>query len=166
MVLKQLFFSKNYEKLPSGWGLCPQTPVNDTFELQSLLYSTRLPIKTFSHFNFWFKPSRLNEFLVTCQLQTTAFDLPFYDISAPTKNSFFEVFDDVIVCDLWFGAPPNQKSRLRLCRTCTPITDYFHDKTKISKENLWVDYYLLLKSCHRQCTLLSPTWTKSLSIKI
>ena len=28
-------------------------------------------------------------------------------------------------------------------RTCTPIiTDYFYDKTKISKENLRVDYYL------------------------
>ena len=39
-------------------------------------------------------------------------------------------------------------------RTCTPITDYFHDKTKISKENLRVDYYLLLKCCKRQCTLL------------
>ena len=29
-------------------------------------------------------------------------------------------------------------------RTCTLITSYFHDKTKISKENLRVDYYLLL----------------------
>ena len=27
-------------------------------------------------------------------------------------------------------------------RTYTPITDYFHDKTKISKENIRVDYYL------------------------
>ena len=30
-------------------------------------------------------------------------------------------------------------------RTCTPITGYCHDKTKISKENLRVDYYSLLK---------------------
>ena len=29
-------------------------------------------------------------------------------------------------------------------RTNTPITGYFYDKTKISKENLRVDYYLLL----------------------
>ena len=29
--------------------------------------------------------------------------------------------------------------------TYTPTTDYFHDKTKISTENLRVDYYLLLK---------------------
>ena len=27
-------------------------------------------------------------------------------------------------------------------RTCTPITGYCHDKTKISKENLRVDCYL------------------------
>ena len=30
-------------------------------------------------------------------------------------------------------------------RTCTPTTGYFHVKTKISNENLRVDYYLLLK---------------------
>ena len=29
--------------------------------------------------------------------------------------------------------------------TCTLTTGYFHVKTKISKENLRVDYYLLLK---------------------
>ena len=28
-------------------------------------------------------------------------------------------------------------------RMCTPATSYFHEKTKISKENLGVDYYLL-----------------------
>ena len=30
-----------------------------------------------------------------------------------------------------------------LNRTCTPTTGYFHVKTKISKENLRVDYLLL-----------------------
>ena len=50
-------------------------------------------------------------------------------------------------------------------RTCTPITGYCHDKTKIPKENLRVDYYLLLKCWKRQCTLLSSTWTRSLTIK-
>ena len=49
---------------------------------------------------------------------------------------------------------------------CTSITGYFHDKTKISKENLRVDYYLLLKCSKKQCALLPPTWTKSLTIKI
>ena len=44
-----------------------------------------------------------------------------------------------------------------LGRVCIPASGYFYDKTKISKENLRVDYYLLLKYCSRQCTLLSPT---------
>ena len=41
-------------------------------------------------------------------------------------------------------------------RANTPITGYFHDKTKISEENLRVDYYLLLKCSQRQSTLLLP----------
>ena len=41
-------------------------------------------------------------------------------------------------------------------RTCTLITGYCHDKTKISKETLRVDYYLLLKCCKRQCTFPLP----------
>ena len=38
----------------------------------------------------------------------------------------------------WRGLGP-------LDRTCTLTTGYFHVKTKISQENLRVDYYLLLK---------------------
>ena len=45
-------------------------------------------------------------------------------------------------------------------RTCTPTTGYFYDKTKLFKENLRVDYYLLLKCCTSQCTLLSPLEAK------
>ena len=44
-----------------------------------------------------------------------------------------------------------------------PITGYFYNKTKISKQNLRVNYYFLLKYRRRQCTLLSPTWAKSLT---
>ena len=50
-------------------------------------------------------------------------------------------------------------------RTCTATTGKLHDKTKISTENLRADYYLLLKYCRRQCALLPPPWTKSLTIK-
>ena len=46
-------------------------------------------------------------------------------------------------------------------RICT--TDYFDDKTKISNENLLVDYNLLLKYCTRQCILLSSTLAKLLT---
>ena len=35
------------------------------------------------------------------------------------------------------------RGRGPLNRTCTPTTDYFHVKTKISLENLRVDYLLL-----------------------
>ena len=31
------------------------------------------------------------------------------------------------------------------------------------KESLGVNYYLPLKYCKKQCTLLSPTWAKSLT---
>ena len=48
-------------------------------------------------------------------------------------------------------------------RICTPITGCFHYKTIISEENFRVDCYLLLKYCMRQCSLLAPTWAKSLT---
>ena len=48
-------------------------------------------------------------------------------------------------------------------RICTPLTGCFYDKTMISKKNFRVDCYLLLKYCGRQCTLLPPTWAKSLT---
>ena len=48
-------------------------------------------------------------------------------------------------------------------RICTPITGCFHHKTVISKENFRVDCYSLLKYSRSQCTLLPPTWTKSLT---
>ena len=51
-------------------------------------------------------------------------------------------------------------------RTCTPVTGSLHDKTKILKESLRVDYHLLQKYCRRQCALLPPTLTKSSTIKI
>ena len=50
----------------------------------------------------------MKEFLVTCQHPATAFGLPFYNIFAPSKNSSFEVSDDVIASDLCFG-PPQSK---------------------------------------------------------
>ena len=40
--------------------------------------------------------------------------------------------------------------------TCTSITACFYDKTIISKENIRLDCYLVLKYCRRQCSLLPP----------
>ena len=50
-----------------------------------------------------------------------------------------------------------------LNRICTPITGCFHDKTIISTENIRLDCYQLLEYRRRQCTLLPPTWAKSLT---
>ena len=47
--------------------------------------------------------------------------------------------------------------------TSTPTTGYFQDIAKTVKANLRLDYYLLLKYYPRQCTLLPPTWAKSLT---
>ena len=100
MVLKQLLFFKKLQKIAQRLGASPQTPFNNMFELQyTSLLNTSLNLDI-SHFNYWFKPSPLNEFLVTCQHQPTASDLSFYDIFAPTKKFFFEVSDDAIACDL------------------------------------------------------------------
>ena len=48
-------------------------------------------------------------------------------------------------------------------RICIPITACFHNKTIMFKENNRLDCYLLLEYCRRQCTLLTPTWVKSLT---
>ena len=47
-------------------------------------------------------------------------------------------------------------------RIYTSIAGCFHDKTIISKENIGLDCYLLLKYCRRKFTLLPPTLAKSL----
>ena len=48
-------------------------------------------------------------------------------------------------------------------RICTAITGCFYDITIVSKENIRLDCYLLLYHSRRQCTLLPPTWAKSLT---
>ena len=48
-------------------------------------------------------------------------------------------------------------------RARTSITGCFHDKTIISTENILLDCYLLQKYCWSQCTLLPPSWAKSLT---
>ena len=65
------------------------------------------------------KPSPLNEFLVTCQQQATASDLPFYDIFAPQQIPLlkFMMMSLHVICGL--PLPLNQKSWLRLGVTST-----------------------------------------------
>ena len=47
--VKTAFF-KNLQKLPSGWGLRPQTPVCDIFEVQYI--SLLKHVAQFRHFRF------------------------------------------------------------------------------------------------------------------
>ena len=65
------------------------------------------------------------------------------------------LIEQIIEFDVREPGPPG--------RTCTSTAGYFHDKIKTSKENLRVDYYLMLKYCTRQCALFSPIWVKSLT---
>ena len=71
----------------------------------------------------------MNEFLVTCQYRATASDLPLYDIFAPTKNSSFEVSDDVIACDL---APPQSK----ILATPMAISDRVYEASATKTVNI------------------------------
>ena len=106
--------------------------------------------------------------LVDVTIYSTIFQKQF-SISPPTSPAFTYkiVFKKISPGKCWLNESLNFNwGSWAPWRTGTPITGYFHDKTKISKENLRVDYYLLLKCSQRQCTLLPPTWTKSLTIKI
>ena len=64
-----------------------------------------------------------------------ASELPFYDIFAPTKNSSFPVFDDVIACDLWFGSP---QSKI----LATPMITKLVFQNKTAKNLQKIDLYL------------------------
>ena len=110
MVLKQLFFSKNYEKSPSSSGLHSQTPINHTFELQytSLLNtSPNLNILTIG------LSLSLKQVISYVPTSRHSFSSSIQRYFCPYKNSFFEVSDDVIACDL--PPLPQAKSWLRLC---------------------------------------------------
>ena len=80
----------------------------------------------------------------------------------PQKVPLSKVSEDVITCDL---VPPirNPGYTYTPGQTRTPAIGYFHDKTKMSKDLLRVDYYLSLKYSTRQLTLSPSIWAKSLA---
>ena len=106
----------------------------------------------------------MNEFLVTCQHQATASDLPFYDIFAPHKNPSPKVSDDVIACDL--GAT-NQNSWLRLCGgayiICENMLIYSQGqtKTKFLDESLKNNCSKADYKTSKIKTLVSRIWLKA-----
>ena len=127
----------------------------------TLLYSAHLPIYAFY---LWFKSSPIAKSWLRANTQSTASDFPIYNIFVPQKVPLSKSSEDVITCDL---VPPNQKSWLHYApgRTCTPAIDYFHYKTKISKEFLRV-LFTTKKYSSRQWTLLPSTCAKSLTLKL
>ena len=54
MALKQLFFQKITKNRPAAGGFAAKPWPVIPFNFSTLLYSTRLPIQTFSHIDYWF----------------------------------------------------------------------------------------------------------------
>ena len=67
------------------------------------------------------------------------------------------LIEQIIELQLRSSGPPG--------RTYIPTTGYFHDKTKTSKENLRVDYYLLLKSARDNALYFPLTGPNHLQLK-
>ena len=85
MALKQLVFPIN---CPASGGFAPRPRISDTLKL--LVYSTYLPIDTFS--------------LLTLVNDTTGTYHPLYDIFVPQKVPLSKISDHVVACDL--RSPP------------------------------------------------------------
>ena len=66
------------------------------------------------------------------------------------------LIEQIIEFELRGLGPLKFKFNNTFARTYTPTTGYFYEKTKISEENLRVDYYLQLKYCTWQYTLIYP----------
>ena len=108
------FFTKNYEKLHSGWELSSQTtprPPSVMGLSYTIVYSAHIPIYTFALFIFGLSPLPIAKSWLRANTQATAFDLPIYNIFVPLKVPLSKISEDVITCDL---VPPNQKSWLHL----------------------------------------------------
>ena len=67
----------------------------------------------------------------------------------PQKVPLSKIADDVITCDLVLPIK-NPGYTSGSGRTCTRYIGYLYDKTKISKEFLQVDNYLILNYSRRQ----------------
>ena len=67
------------------------------------------------------------------------------------------LIEQIIVFELKEPGPPGL--------TCIPTAGYFHDKTKISKNYIGMNYFIIYckKFCRRQCNVLPPIWAKSVT---
>ena len=118
MALKQLLFQKITkiaqrlgasppDPIASGSGRnCPQTPANNTFELQYTFFTRH--VSQFWHFHILtIGLSPLLKRVPGCvPTPGHGFWSSILRYLCPHKNSCFEVFGDAIARDLWFGFPP------------------------------------------------------------
>ena len=162
--IASFFFTKNW----TAAGSLAPIPLPDPrlwWAWVTLVYSAHFPIYTFALFIFSLNPIPIAKSWLRANTQATTSDIPMYNIFVPQKVPLSKISEHVITCDL---VPPIKNPGYTYApgRTCTPAIGYFHDKTKISKEFLRVDYYLPLKYSRRQWTLLPSTWAKSLTLKL
>ena len=151
---KKVFFPKNYKKSPGGWGLCPQTPSCDTFELH--YFTQQVPQFRHFHFlNYWFEPFFLSGILVTCQPQATGYDLLFYKILAPKKIlSKFLMMSLRVIC----GLPPFEFElnwwrilrNLSIWRNVAAVGDRWQHCVRFDRSEIWtLDHSLQRRTRYR-----------------
>ena len=106
--IKIAFFSKNLQKSPSGWGLCPQTPIatgGDTFDIPPAVWYVWVQCDTFEYNGLLSTSPKLGIFTFKLLVFTLSFtkilvkyqqDYSFRSsilrYLCPTKSSYFEIF--------------------------------------------------------------------------
>ena len=88
-------------KSPSGWGLRPQTPICNSFELH--LSAQYVSWITLFYFGLSLLP--IAKSWLWPNTQATAIELPIHHILVPQKVPLSKSSDDVIACVLWFEPP-------------------------------------------------------------
>ena len=122
-------------KASDSWGLRPQSPVCDTFELPYFTWH----VSQFKYFH-----------ILTLVNQTTAFGFPFYDIFAQPKVTFSKVSDDVIAYTLWFFPPKSKILATRMVFNLAVKT--------YSKSNSQTNLQHLFVGLHYKWLLQLRTW--------
>ena len=121
--IKIAFFPRNYKKLPSGWGLRPQTPICGTFELQ--FTSLVKHVSQFWHFCILIigLSPLLERVPIYVPTPGHGFWSSILQYLCPYKNFLFRSFW-WRHC-MWFVVcpPPNQESWLFLCHEVVYFCD-------------------------------------------
>ena len=171
---KTAFFSKNYEKSSSPdphslQRLGASPPDLRLWYVWITVHLLTQHVSQFTHFHIstigssppsWTSSSLRGNTRPRLLIFHFTISLP------PSKNSSFELSDDVIASDLWFGPPPNQKSWLRLC----PIEprsrnrELTHNQKKKQKKlkngEFWVRKFINSLIIQRPLDVKAKIWTQ------